>query len=773
MNMTHWKKRPLYVSVALCFLSGAVQAQQEPATPPGPLAPVDPPAKIAAAPDAQAAGPQGLQEIVVTATRRATSLQVVPATVQAMTASMLTELNIKGTESLGTLVPGLTISRSGGVNPYLRGLGTVGSGFTGDSPIAIYIDGLYLVNAAGALFSFNNIERIEVLKGPQGTLYGRNSTGGLISIVTQDPDETPSADASIGYASYKTLTANVYGSTAITDKLFANVSFFHEKQNKGWAVNDFTGHDVGKSDETGVQAKLVWKPQAGTKITLNGIYDSNTSDKGYLLGIVPGSFGNDGTPYLGEYHISSRRDPSAVYRGYAGSLKLEQDAGFANFTSLSGYQTANQLQAFSLTGAPGNPVAGQSDSNSGIYGKNKTFTQEFQLSSKASTSPLDWIVGAFYLDDETTSIVDASPTCVGNTCAPGVPTHTSGFLGTKSYSVYGDGTYKIREGTRVTLGLRYTKDDKNISGVAEPLPGLPDSVAALPATTVLHPGDPYTGNPAGIPTSVSFSKFTYRAVLAQDLTRDVHAYLSYNRGFRSGSYQATAFNNPAARPEILDAYEAGLKTELLDRRLRLNASAFYYNYTDIQVRSNAPPAPVGTSININAAGAHVKGVGADFRFSATRELTLNGGFEYLDAKYTSFPGATCNSPRVPAGTVRGGVASVACNLAGFTLPGAPKNSFVLGAQYRVETNFGQFTLAANDNYKSSYPFSADASIKQDAHHIVNASVTWSPNERYEVQLYGKNLTDEYYYVTGRSGPLTLVYVPGAPRTLGINVRYHF
>ena len=256
---------------------------------------------------------------------------------------------------------------------------------------------------------------------------------------------------------------------------------------------------------------------------------------------------------------------------------------------MSGYQTANQRQAFSLTGAPGNPVAGQADSNSGIYGKNKTFTQEFQLSSKASTSPLDWIVGAFYLDDETTSIVDASPTCVGNTCAPGVPTHTSGFLGTKSYSVYGDGTYKIREGTRVTLGVRFTKDDKNISGVAEPLPGLPDSVAALPATTVRHPGDPYTGNPAGIPTSVSFSKFTYRAVLAQDLTRDVHAYLSYNRGFRSGSYQATAFNNPAARPEILDAYEAGLKTELLDRRLRLNASAFYYNYTDIQVRSNAPP----------------------------------------------------------------------------------------------------------------------------------------------------------------------------------------
>ncbi len=714
--------------------------------------------------------PQGLEEVVVTSTRRATSLQQVPGVVQSVSSSTLTALNINGTESLGSLVPGLTINRSGGVVPFLRGLGVNNSGYATEMPIAIYIDGLYLPNSSGGLFSFNNIERIEVLKGPQGTLYGRNSTGGLINIITSEPDGTRSVDASLGYASYQTVTANFSGSTAIADNLFASVSFFHEKQSKGWGRNIFTGHDNMKSEETGVQGKLVYKPAAGTKITLSGIYDQNSGDKGLVQAIFPGSIGVDGTPYLGKFRNSARRDASAPYYSYTGALKIDQDLDFASFMSLTGYQTSHQQVKFTQNGIPGNPVAGQSAIESDIYGKNKTFSQEFQLSSKPSAAPFDWILGAFYYHDDTTQRLDNFQTCVGTVCAPGTPNRITGYPTIRSNSVYGDGTYKILPGTRLTLGLRYTTDDKGLTGLAEPLPGLPNSVAALPASTVFHPGDPYPGNPAGIPTSISQSKLTYRAVLAQDFTKDIHAYVSANRGFRSGTFSAIGFNNPPVRPELLDHYEVGLKSELLDRRLRLNVAAFYYDYTDIQVRSTAPPALPGVPISINAASARVKGIDADFQVSATNELSFSGGFEYLYAKYISFPGGTCSTPRpLPAF----GVATVSCNLSGFTLINAPKYSATLGVQYRVETSHGQFALAVNDEFKSSFPLTLDNSLQQSAKHLLNASLTWSPVERYSVQLYGRNLTDRYYFVGAQTAGTNNIYRAAAPRTVGVNLRYHF
>ena len=762
--------------LALVSFAAVAQTAVPPAAAQADVAPAaaqtDVPA-AAAQTNVPSAATQGLDEVVVTSTRRATSLQQVPGVVQSISSTTLTELNIKGTESLGSLVPGLTINRSGGVVPFLRGLGVNNSGYATEMPIAIYIDGLYLPNSSGGLFSFNNIERIEVLKGPQGTLYGRNSTGGLINIITSEPDGTKSVDASLGYGSYQTVTANFSGSTALADNLFASVSFFHEKQKKGWGRNVFTGNENMKSEETAVQAKLVYKPAAGTKITLTGIYDYNNSDKGLVQAIFPGSIGVDGTPYLGEFRSSARRDPSAPYYSSSGALKIEQDLGFASLMSLTGYQTSHQQVMFTQNGIPGNPVAGQSAVESDIYGKNKTFSQEFQLSSKPSASPFDWILGAFYYHDDTTQRLDNFQTCVGAVCAPGTPNRITGYPTIRSESVYGDGTYKILPGTRLTLGLRYTKDDKGLTGLAEPLPGLPNSVAALPASTVFHPGDPYLVAgilQPGIPTSFSQTKPTYRVVLAQDFTKDIHAYVSANRGFRSGTFSAVNFNNPPVRPEILDHYEVGLKSELLDRRLRLNLAAFTYNYTDIQVRSTAPPALPGVPIAINAASARVKGIDADFQLSATNELSFNGGFEYLYAKYISFPGGTCSTPR-PLPAV--GVVTVSCNLSGFTLINAPKYSATLGVQYRVDTSHGQFALAVNDEYKSSFPLTLDNSLQQAAKHLLNASLTWSPVERYSVQLYGRNLTDRYYYVGAQTAGTNNIYRAAAPRTVGVNLRYHF
>ncbi|MEO5734135.1 MAG: TonB-dependent receptor, partial [Rubrivivax sp.] len=580
-----------------------------------PAAPAEAASAAADGATAASANPPALelQQVVITATRRFANLQQVPATVQSLSSNTLAELKLQAVSDLPALVPGLAAAQAATVVTFLRGVGINSAGFTTEAPVAIYVDGLYLPNPASGVFSFNNIERIEVLKGPQGTLYGRNSTAGLISIVTREPEKEPRLDISAGYESYNTTKLNFYGSTPIADDLFIGLSAVVSKQNKGWGNNIVTGNDVGKRYEQGAQLKLLWKPVTGTKVTITGFYDRNDSDQGLVNPIYPGTVAIDGTPSLGNYNTAVRRDPTGITEQAYVALKIEQDLGFANLLSLTGYQHAHQQQNFTQNGIPGKPVIGQSASEVNIFGDNKTFSQEFQLSSKPSDSPFDWIAGAFYFHDNTTLGLDSYGTCIGNVCAPApFPTHTDAVPTTRSSSVYADGSYKLLEATRLTLGLRYTKDKKALTGLLRPLAGYPNSPTALPPTAVLHPGDPYPGNPNGIPTSVSFPKLTYRAVLAQDFTKDINGYVSYNRGFKSGAFNPTSFSNPVNKPEVLDSWEIGLKSQLFDRRLRLNASVFNYDYKDLQLRTTAPPAPPGGFLQTNAANATVRGVDIDF-----------------------------------------------------------------------------------------------------------------------------------------------------------------
>lgn len=751
----------LCMSTALCLMPAAAMAQAN-----------ESPAQAEAA-DAPA---EGVQDIIVTATRRATSLQKVPVSVIAVQGDTIAALNIKSTADLPQLAPGLTVVRSGGIVPFIRGVGANNAGFTTESPVAVYLDGIYLANSASGLFAFNSIERIEVLKGPQGTLYGRNSTGGLINVITRSPEDKGRVDASVGYANYDTWTGNFYGSTPLTDTLAANVSLVYSDQKDGWAKNNFTGNDVMKQKELGILSKLLWRPGSDTKVELRGLYDYNSSDLGLTVALQPGATGVDGTGYQGKYRTNTRFDPYAKLREYSVSLKIEQDLHFANLLSLTGYTHARQPLAFTQSGIPGRAVAGQSAIETAIFGKSKTFTQELQLSSQASDSPFQWIGGLFYLRDNTMVRLDAFGTCIGTVCAAApLPTRTTGYPTTRSISGYGEGTYNVTDTTHITLGARYTRDKKGLTGLAEPLRGLPNSPAALPATVPLVPGAPYAGNPAGIPTSVTFSKVTFKGVLAQDFTDQVHGYVSFNRGFKSGGYNPITFSNPPSRPETLDAFEVGLKSELFDRLVRLNLSAFHYDYKDIQLRSTAPPAPVGGSILINAAKARSNGFDAEFSFVPSRALTINGNLEYLDAKYKSFPGGTCVTTRVVGGAILGGSAAATCDLSGAPLPQSPKFSYNIGFVYTLETDMGRFALAANDGYKSRYNFAPDGRIRNAAYHLVNSSLTWTaPGGGYDVQLFVKNLTNAYYYATGQASTGgNDLYLPGAPRTYGVTAGVHF
>jgi iron complex outermembrane receptor protein len=735
----------------------------------------------------------GLEQIVVTATRRSVNLQKVSATIEAVTADKLKAFNVNGVLQLPSLVSGLVVSPSGGNNLYLRGIGSPSTGFN-EAQTAVYVDGLYLANPAASILSFNNIDRVEVLKGPQGTLYGRNVTGGLISVITRDPGTALKVDASIGYANYDTLTASAYASVPLSDTLAANIAVYHQKQSKGWGINLFNGHDDQKSDETGLEAKLLWKPSASSKVTASFIYDYNNRDYGYAYEVYPGTLGTDGTPYFGQYQHASRIDAKAPTHIYIGSLKIQQDLGFANLMSLSGYQTSNADVLFQ-GGVPilGQPIAGQSASYAPFYEKNRTFSQEFQLTSAPSDSRIDWVAGAFYYNDHTLLQLDTYSTCIGNVCAPGAPpTRNAGRPNTESLSGYGDITYRFFKATKLTVGLRYTSETKSLSGLVSALPGFPNSVAALtpacsatqgPPCTTYSPGDPFYatigGVPtlqAGIPTRLHFNKLTYRFVLSQEITDDIQVYASHNLGFKSGAYNGNLYINTPARPELLYATEVGLKSELFDHRLRFNVAYFHYSYKDVQVRSIAPPAPPGNAILQNAASEHVDGIDGDFSIAAAKGLVLNGSFEYLRAKYVDFPGTTIATPGTKlVNGVLVGAATILQNqnLAGYDAPFAAPFSASFGFTYKFGTAIGDFAFSGNDHYNSPYALVADNSIRQTRHHVLDASLNWtSTDKHYDVNLFVRNLTKQYVWVVGQTSA-NFTVVPGAPQTFGGSFSVHF
>ena len=718
----------------------------------------------------------GVQDIVVTATRRSANLQSVPATVSAFQASTLAAQGIRTVAEIARTVPGLVVTRNAiSTNLYLRGVGTQSVGFTTEAPVAVYMDGLYFPNPGSSVFSFNNIERVEVLKGPQGTLYGRNTTGGLVHVITRDPSLTKSRiDASVGYANYKTLSLNAYASTPLSSTLAASLALTHTKQSDGWGINQLLGTSILKLEETGLQGKLLWEPVKGTRVTLSGMYFHLRTDQGVAVGIYPGAIGVDGTQYLGEYTIRDRRDGEAASNLYNTSLKIEQDLGFANLLSTTGYIDSKGRSEVNQLGIPGNAVAGQSGQFANFPGHSKTFSQELQLSSNNHPATnFEWIAGLYYYHDKTEAGSEVFGTCVGAVCAGALPTRTIGLLKTRSIAAYGEGTYKITPRTRVTLGLRYTQDRKSLDGFAQPFPGRPNSPTALPPTAVLFPGAPFPGNPNGIDPTTKFSKLTYKAVLAQDITDDIHAYASFNRGFRSGGYNPVNFTNAATRPEVLDAFEVGVKSDLFDRLVRLNLSGFHYNYNDIQLRTTAPPAPPGGSITFNAAKGRVNGIDADLVVAPARGLELSASAELLDTKFTSFPNTICTTPRPISGAILGGNASLPCDNTGKNFANAPHLSYSLGATYTFDTAIGSITLAANDAYKSRTFWDANNRLFQGAYHLLNAAVTWrDPSRMFDAQLFVRNLTKTRYFVLG-SEALNDVYSPGAPRTFGVTLGFHY
>lgn len=704
----------------------------------------------------------GIEDIVVTAQRRSERLQDVPVAISAASATKLASVGINSTQELTIVTPGLSVPQVAGyTQPHIRGIGTNANGPGIEQAIATYIDGVYIASAPSSLLTLNNIERIEVLKGPQGTLFGRNATGGLIQIVTKDPASQRSAAIDLTYANYQNVITNAYVSGPFTDTLKADIAARYETQKKGWGKNLGSGGNTGNlpHDFAG-RIKFALEPTDATQIRIALDYedrvsrrDVQKSDERQVSGTFNNPFFGGPFPPGGRHDINNDLDPQNELQASGISLQVVHDLGFASLQSITAYRKTDYNFLLDLDQTPLNLI------NLDASTLAKQLSQELQLSS-GDSDRFTWTAGLYYFySDERYDVLDINfgPSFVSPVPNAPVTFRTGDRMQTDSLAGFAQASYELLENTRLTLGGRYTYERRRFSGLSSFI------VTGTVAATAPIP-DPATN----IPDSNRFRRFNYRIALDHKFDPDILGYVSYNTGFKSGGYNLALPTNPPFKPEEIQAWEVGLKSEFFGRHLRVNAAAYYFKYKNIQV---------GRYINnnqslYNGAQADTYGVDLDADLRLKHYFSLSGGFAYNHARFKSFPDADYFIPACGLVPPPGGV--ISCAADGNRLPFAPSLTFNIGANYKLELPIG--VLEANATYfrTSSYFAAPDNFARQPAYDLINTSISWTdPSSTIMIKVWGKNLANTYYATSMLEASQGVIRSNGAPRTYGVTASYKF
>jgi len=725
-----------------------------------------------------------LQEITVNANRRAESNQYVPAAITAIPALTVDRLGIDDVTSLAALVPGLNFNRQANSSiPFLRGVGTP-VGQSGDEPsVALYVDDVYLPAGSASIGNFNGIERIEVEKGPQGTLFGRNATGGVVQVFTRDPTPDPVLEVRAGLGNYDTLSADTYATGRLAEHLLANMSAYWSNQSGGWGRNVSTGLPTFKFRDYGGRVKLLWSgiERASALLTLD--FDKTIAQQGVGFVAWPGTNSLDPLPPLpnggfssppGYYDTRENLQSNGNNRQFGASLKLTANLEALRIVSISAYRDIRSDYLLDQDLGP-LPVV-----NALATTKETTFTQELQfLSSRQSRS--SWIGGLYYYNDK----AGYEPLHLsGDAFVPLPYVDAFGIEPTQSWAVFAQGTTTLLDRTHLTAGARYTEDHRTIRAGA-----VYGGTSFIPA--------------ANSPRQKTWSSPTWRLIVDHRFTPDLMAYVGYNRGFKSGQFNTVVL--PSApldepvNPEKVDAFTAGFKSEFLRRRLRLNLEAFHYDYRNIQVDQILQ----GVTHITNAAKATIKGVDLDVTTMPFDTLTLTASFEGLQGRYDSFPdgtfyvygnatGGNCAflvAPS-PAAVPCGGAARPPnydaatghWDLRGNHTIQTPPFSASLVAQYEFPTAIGPIDLnfswthtgnyfISPDNGRGQVAPSSSKNTMQPLVNILNASLGWKwATSGLEVRLWAKNISGVEYWSEADLQAFATQYSPAPPRTYGFTVR---
>jgi iron complex outermembrane receptor protein len=729
-------------AVAACVAHGPVYAQATPAAP------------STASPQSPAQETSS-QDIIVTAQRRSELLRDVPISITAFNAESLAKTGVTDARGLMQVTPGLNFQQFGSsAQPLIRGIGSTGGSVGDSSNVAIYIDGVYQPFQAANFLRFEDIDRIEVLKGPQGTLFGRNAAGGAISITTLKPSlNAATGKFSVGYGRFNEVELNGFVSTPLSDKVAVSLSG-NFTRNDGFRRDIFLNRDVGYLRSHSVRGKLLFEPDPATQILVSGYYRWSND---------LGSFGNQ--PLNGNTVIrrtvpnillANEPNTSALtvenvnqVKVYGGSLSIEHDLGFAKLTSLTAFSNARQ---FVLTDSDLTPAANlQTKINFGT----DMVSQDLTLTS-TNQGPLSWLVGGTYYREHG---FFRSSTFGGLFVPSDTPPLTAGRfipdVDIKAYAVFAELTYRITDRLTAVAGGRYSNDRPSYTGT----------------TIVVATGLPNTA--AQVSPSESFSSFTPRVALRYAVTPTLNAYASYSRGFKSGVFNSNGLQVDAVKPETVDAFEVGMKGSL-SSVFSFDTAAYYYDYKNLQQLSFGTTPT--TLILRNAAKAEIYGFEANVTARPLAGLTLRGGLGYVHGEYKSFPGAQGFRPTTDAnGVPIGGNTTFIFDASGHPMIRTPRVQANGTVAYETAiANGGKLNFNVTGSYTAKMYHDVSSNTVQPAFTVVNSSISYTtPDQHWRLTIWGNNILNETYIAGILISATATAVTYSKPATYGVKLGYMF
>jgi iron complex outermembrane recepter protein len=712
--------------------------------------------------------PEQGEEIVVTARKREENLQEVPVAVTVTPGEELEDTGSPDISVLQNYVPNLSVyagrNQSTTLTAFLRGIVQADPLWGVDPGVGLYLDDVYIARPQGALLDVYDVDRVEVLRGPQGTLYGKNTIGGAIKYVSRTPTDVPEAKVSLAGGSYGTRNVRaLFAGPLIEGRLRGKVAVA-SLQHDGYGENRFTGRDVSDKDSLAWRAAFDWLPSdtVTVQLSVDGSRDE-AEPKGYQRlqanPFCPLFLGAACPPLDDRFDTQSGLEPKngTDSEGYA--LTVSWDAAPAwEVRSITAYRESDSENNidFDTTPAPiTDVIATYSD---------EQLSQEFQL-VYAGPGRLNGVVGVYYFDGEAGGLVL-------NNFLNALFGSTAGTTFTESYALFGDGSYRLGDRTTLNFGLRVTEEEKR--GVAFNQ-GFTDATFTVPDAVV-----------ADYDKSETFTSVAPRIGLDHRINDDVMTYVTASRGFKSGGFnvraQATAFPE-SAEPfddEVLDVVEVGLKSILADRQLVLNTAAFYGDYTDIQVSTFTAFDSNGDGVDdaffgnfVNAGDATMKGLEVELGYNPTdvRWFGLDANLSWLDAE----PDELLDE-----------------NGDGFVdtqvITNAPEYTAGLRLRFNAPVFGGLFTSVVGGNYRDDSTLTNEGGadprnptrplrpLMQDSYTTVDASANWiSGDGKWGLKVNGYNLTDEEYLTNGYNIPVLGVVTGsyGPPRTVTAGVEYRF
>lgn len=700
----------------------------------------------------------GVGDIVVTAQRRSETLQKVPLAVSAVSADTLQNRNIVNVQDFSAVAPNVSFGELNGfARINIRGIGNQNYFTGGDPSVTMYVDGAVISQAAAQLSAFFDLERVEVLRGPQGTLYGRNATGGSVNLIARKPTDTIDGYANVSLGNYDQVQVEGAIGGPVADGVNARISIFRLTRN-GFGKNEFDGRDIDDANRLYGRAQL--EVDKGDHNLLLAFQFGREKDIGYQVHVFgqanPGPAGAPTGVLLGGSLATSVRNMNseAPLKNYRKTYSLTSDynvdlSDSFKLRAITNYRTYDHDFISDIDGTAVRFAAVQQKLNS------KTFSQELQLNYESDA--FHAVTGLYYFHEKlvgNNNLGGPGPTVRSPAGGPPGPFYTAliGAVKVDAVGAFAQGTYKILPTLGFTAGIRYSDESRNGSGTFQ-------------GPSIIVPA-------VSVPRKIHDTNVSYKLGLDWNVTDDVLAYASYSTGFKSGVILVGS-SDPAAKPETVKAWEAGIKSDLLDRHLRVNLSAFTYNYTDLQISQLLVGASVPTVTN--AATAKIKGVEAEIVARPLERLTVSGNIGYLDSKFANF---TSRDPRVPG-------ASPLVDLTGNQLPYAPKWSGDIHGELAIPLGKLEqkvrLTASADAVFSSRVEFSVfnQADLAQAAVTRYDANIRLEGvDSGWSLSAWAKNLTNETVFANrtvggGISTNRAIYGVVAPPRTYGVTVGFEF